>query len=137
MSDVGNREEAEIVAAKKGLMIVTPAANELFVDIDDCESWHVFMRHFHIVKAALPGCVYTKRPSPSGAADRFHVVVTLPRDVATVFERIMLQALLGSDRLHETLSWRAAACGSPEPTLFFEKLDVALEALSRAKGDAR
>ncbi len=40
----------------------------------------------------------------------------------------MLQALLGSDRLHEALSWQAATRGVPHVTVFFEKPSELVEA---------
>lgn len=121
-----SRKSAEEAAAAKDRVVVYPKANELFIDIDDSVSLAVFDAHIKILDGALGGgLLCKKRPSPSGAQGRWHITVTLPRPVKDAFERILLQCLLGSDRLHEALSWVAAS--NPEnvqhatPTVFFEK----------------
>ena len=112
----GNAEEA---AAAKGLVIVYPQPDELFLDIDDAASLETFGKHSPILGDLITG--YRTEPSPSGDPFKYHVTVKLSRPVKDAFERIMLQALLGSDRLHEILSWSAATNGAVQPTLFFEK----------------
>lgn len=118
MSNAG--PSAEVAAAAKGLVVVYPADNELFIDIDDAESLGVFERGVLWLKSFDP-CTWMVMKSPSGKPDRWHVTVKLARQVEDKFERIALQALLGSDRLHEILSWRAAEAGDERPTCFFEK----------------
>lgn len=133
---------AEEAAEKKGLCVIEPAADELFVDIDDEASLAAFHVSIEIVKATI-GCTYIQRPSPSGRPGRFHVVVTLARPVASPIERILLQTLLGSDRKHEVLSWRSATKGNTRPTVFFEtpetadELDVARKAATKALAEER
>ena len=112
----GNAEDA---AAARGLVIVYPQPDELFLDIDDAESLVMFGVHQKVLGDLIQG--YTLAVSPSGDPFKYHVTVKLSRQVKDAFERIMLQALLGSDRLHEILSWSAAAHGAVQPTLFFEK----------------
>jgi hypothetical protein len=106
-------------AAARGLRVVIPEPNQLFLDIDDSESFLVFVANIGILGDLAES--QSIKPSPSGKAGRFHITVTLSRPVKDAFERIALQALLGSDRKHETLSWRAALAGMPNPTVFFEK----------------
>jgi hypothetical protein len=62
--------------------------------------------------------------SPSGEPGHAHVVVTLERPVRDMRERIMLQALLGSDPMRELLSWRRLEDGADEDaiSLFFERI---------------
>lgn len=119
--------EATRAAAAKGLVVVIPKANELFVDIDDAASLAVFNRNVSLMSELLP-CTWAIAPSPSGKPHRHHATVTLSRDVSSPFERVMLQALLGSDLLHEVLSWRSATKGVEHPTLFFEKPNAQLPA---------
>ena len=107
-------------AKAKGLVVVWPEADELFVDIDDASSLSTFEKHIIILKAVVP-CTWRVMRSPSGKPERWHATVKLARPVESVFERILLQALLGSDLLHELLSWRQATKGSTAPTCFFEK----------------
>ena len=120
----GNMREA---AAAKGCVIVLPKDEELFLDIDDEFSLRVFYDNVWRLDDLVAG--FRRAPSPSGKPGREHITVTLSRPVRDAFERIMLQALLGSDRLHETLSWWAASRGIENPTVFFEKArDDAAEA---------
>ncbi len=111
--------DAEEVAAKRGLVIDRPKSNELFIDIDDAASLRVFHATVGILGALVTA--FDRKPSPSGREGRFHIRVTLSRPVTGDIERIALQALLGSDRLHEVLSWRAVQAGQRDVTLFFEK----------------
>ena len=112
-------EEMTKAATAKGLVVVRPKANELFLDIDDAESLATFHKGVGFLGTLVHG--FTRKPSPSGAPDRLHVTVTLGRDVKDQFERIALQALLGSDRLHEMLCWEAATRGVLDVCVFFEK----------------
>jgi len=109
--------------AERGCLVVLPLEKELFVDIDTFQA----LGYFHANVRRL-GDLYeshTLRPSPSRKDGRFHIVVQLSRPVRDAFERIMLQALLGSDLSREILSWREATAGVVTPTVFFEKLPTA------------
>jgi hypothetical protein len=114
------RPSAEACAQQKGLVVVLPRANELFVDIDDEPSKAIFDRNIKRVEQSI-GCVHFSRRSPSRASGRYHITVRLNRDVRDPFERIALQTMLGSDRIHEALSWQAAVRGDANPTVFFER----------------
>jgi hypothetical protein len=116
-------DNAESAARAKGLVVRRPLANELFVDIDDAESLETSHKTFGLLGPLVTS--FQRTPSPSGRSDRWHIRVTLSREVKDDFERIMLQSLLGSDRLHEALSWQAAARGVVGVTLFFEKPEAA------------
>lgn len=125
MSDCNRTlEEVEIVAAAKGLVVVVPGDNELFIDIDSATDMAAFLVSFEILREAL-GATYETSVSPSDKADRFHITVTMSRPVNGAHERILLQALLGSDRKHEALSYLQAEDGSECPSVFFEKPEVA------------
>lgn len=113
------RGNAEECAAAKGLEIVLPKSNELFLDIDDVESFDLWEERAMILGDLIVADVC--KPSPSGKPYHFHVTVLLSRPVKDNYERIMLQTLLGSDRFHEILSWKAATFGIENPTMFFEK----------------
>jgi hypothetical protein len=114
-TDEDTIESALRQARQLGLVVVLPRSNELFVDIDDEASMHVFLASV----ARLGDVSYLVRRSPSGAPGRRHITVTMPRAV-TAMERIALQAMLGSDRVREILSWQRLQRGINEPTLFFE-----------------
>lgn len=112
------------MAEAKGCIVVEPKANELFVDIDDAAGLDAYEKNIARIREAFAFSHLEKREvrraSPSGKPDRFHIVVTLTRDVEPL-ERILLQLLLGSDRVREALSWERVRRGDEKPTLFFEK----------------
>lgn len=114
-------EVAQRQAAERGLVVTKPAVNELFIDIDNEESYAVFNANIGRVAACLP-CEAEEWDSPSGRPGHRHILVTFaPSVVLTDIERIALQAVLGSDRVREVLSWQRAFKGVRCPTLFFEK----------------
>ena len=119
MSDHSVSKEA--AAEAKGLVIVAPGDRQLFVDIDDWESMGVFSRLVEVLNKFRP-CTWRTAASPSRKVGRFHVTVTFTDGPPlTNLERIALQAMLGSDRLHELLSYRSHFAGDPTPTVFFER----------------
>ncbi len=103
-------------AAEKGLVVRVPNDNELFLDIDSRADFE----HFQKTIASLPNVTgWVRSPSKSGYP-KCHVVVTLNKIVSSE-ERILLQACLGSDRLHEMLCYLAKCQGNPTPSVFFER----------------
>jgi hypothetical protein len=116
--DVKNLNAGKRAKAKK-CIVVAPKPNELFIDIDREEDLEQFHKNVSWFGDFITSHTITK--SPSGKPGHYHIVVTLNRAVRDAFERIGLQAILGSDRLREALSWRNAVNGSGIPTCFFEK----------------
>ncbi len=112
-------DSMQAAADAKGLVVVYPEPNELFIDIDSAEDFAVFAKNVLVLGDLVVS--HKSASSPSGKPGRLHVTVTLSRPVASSIERIALQAALGSDRLHETLSLRIALAGGEHPTVFFEK----------------
>lgn len=127
----GGDRNPEAVAFAKGLVVVYPAENELFVDIDSAEDLARFDQGKSVLWSIISA--YRKAPSPSGKEHHFHITVTLVRPVKDAFERIALQAIMGSDRLHEALSWANAERGQRAPTCFFEKPPAQLPAAPEAR----
>lgn len=121
MSDSSfTHERALATAAATDCRIRYPAPNELFVDIDSDADFEVFEKHLAILKTHVTVDATEITPSRSGLPCR-HVVVRLERPVSGPLERLLLQSVLGSDRLHELLSWLAVTKGTtPYPTVFFE-----------------
>ncbi len=114
-------------AAERGHVCKYPAPNELFLDIDSLEGlgrMHAAFTQNSYMKSIVAS-VHT-HASPSGKAGRFHVIVTLSKNVSK-FERITLQALLGSDLAREILSYQEAQAGCHNPTVFFEKAPARLK----------
>ena len=119
---MSDHSEGKYTAAKtKGLVVVLPGDHDLFIDIDDALGMATFATQVAILNSFRP-CTWVVAGSPSGKAGRSHVTVTFDDDTPlTNIERLALQAMLGSDRLHELLSYRSHFRGDPEPTCFFEK----------------
>ena len=113
-------------AASKGCVVLVPEPDELFVDLDTEHAVKCFARGLEIIASCNPGLVIASnvRPSPSGILFRSHGFVRLSRPVKDDVERILLQAMLGSDPIREILSWRRIQLGIDEPTVFFEKPDA-------------
>lgn len=105
---------------ERGTVVVSPEPDQLFIDIDS----HAGLGMFHANVGSLGELVKTTmvKPSPSKRAGHYHITVRLSRAVKDSFERIMLQALLGSDLSREIISWREATNGCSAPTVFFEKV---------------
>jgi len=112
------REKLQEEAKKKGLKIVLPKKNQLFVDIDDKESMEVFNKRFEMLKSLFK-CVAKKEISRSGFP-HYHICVNTEKNF-TDTERILLQLFLGSDIDHEFLSYKDYTNGEAYPVLFFEK----------------
>lgn len=111
--------QAKEQADDRGLEIRYPKPNELFVDIDNARDFTRFKDLVVMLDRMDRVKGWQDTPSASGGQHR-HVVVTMQRDV-TAFERIALQAMLGSDLKREMLSYERLATGSnPHPTVFFE-----------------
>ncbi len=107
------------VCLERGVKVVEPADNELFVDIDSHEGFGVFHANIGSLGDLVESHAATL--SPSRKAGRYHVTVKLSRPVKDNFERILLQLLLGSDVAREMVSFREATLGLKLPTVFFEK----------------
>lgn len=112
-------DEMQKRADDRNLDIRYPKPNELFVDIDNARDFTRFKTLVEMIDRVEGVARWVDTPSASGGQHR-HIVVTLTRNV-TEFERIALQAMLGSDLKREILSYERHKRGShPHPTVFFE-----------------
>jgi hypothetical protein len=122
-SDFGgtlSSEHAFAQAELSGNKVILPAPHELFVDIDNEEADATFHKNLNKVDQYVGVTGHTWKYSKSGSPERKHYVVELARDVEPV-ERMLLQAVLGSDLRRELLSYCRWTENDPHPTLFFEK----------------
>jgi hypothetical protein len=88
-------------AAKLGMVVVFPKDNQLQIDIDNDESYAVFQAHLDILQHHFGFGDIEEHPSKSGGQKR-HITVNLNADIDNT-ERVLLQALMGSDRKREFL----------------------------------
>ena len=121
------RTEAEVVAAasSRGHIPIYPAPYQLFIDIDSKEGMHRHNRLWEIFLRVEPNAMRSFTPSSSRRSGHSHVTVDLGRPVGSLAERLMLQAVLGSDPVREILSWERLRSGCEEKvvSVFFEKVD--------------
>lgn len=107
-------------ADEQGLEIVYPKANELQLDIDNKEAYDYFHQNKWILEQWFGIRAITERVSKSGG-DKKHITVQLGVVLTTV-TRILLQAVMGSDKKRELLSFVMYAKGNEKkPTLLLEK----------------
>lgn len=102
------------------LEVKYPAADELFIDIDDGKTGLRHMQEcLEIIEKELPGTCVISRITTSKSGGK-HVVLRWFKPLEND-ERIMLQAILGSDRLRELFSVLHLFKGTLiQPTIFFE-----------------
>lgn len=121
-------------AAESNLDVVIPEPNQLFIDIDNEEDFRQYAFNVTLLNLHLPDFIVDVeiKVSKSGGLGR-HITVTVDKYLTDI-ERIGLQAMLGSDRKREMLSWLSAGQGHEHPTLFFEKKPEQLNAAPEPKG---
>jgi len=118
-------QDHEQMAKEQNCKVVYPRANQLQLDIDSQEAQDMHLQLLGLFSAdplrAFSMVNYTATPSKSGLPHR-HVTITLQNDLMDDYERIMMQALLGSDRKRELISLRRLLNGEKRVTRFFEPL---------------
>ena len=119
-------------AEQEGKVVVLPKGNELFIDVDSEAHEQLFHANLTKINEHVGVKGWVSNTSPSGYPQRKHIVVELSRDVIPL-ERILIQAVLGSDLRRELLSYCRWTLNDPNPTLFFEKGPALLPAAPEVK----
>lgn len=105
---------------EEGYKIYYPEENELLLDFDDEESFQTFKRRIAIIereaKTDIKWTVFN-----STTKGHRHVSVKMPMKIENNYERIAVQAVLGSDPIREMLSLFRAWRDDPHPTLLARK----------------
>lgn len=109
-------------AEKEGLKVVYPGPHELQIDIDGAENFTIWAQHFTILEKWLKVKNISVIPSMSHEVGHYHITIESER-YFNIFERMLLQAVLGSDLKRELLGFVMAKNGESKPTLFLEKKD--------------
>jgi len=109
------------IAADNGWRVDFPAADELFIDIDGDYSLTKFNQNLLVLDRMIGVLAHQETPSKSGEVGKFHARVRLRRELKGNVERVMLQAMMGSDPTRELLSLERILVNDPQPTLFYEK----------------
>lgn len=112
-------------AKAKGLALVLPEPDEIFVDLDDKAARAGMVQRMEVLtRFGFPVRIDRETVSPGGNA---HVYLKGPRPL-TPIEQIALQAILGSDPTREAFGFMRIALNVPHPpTCFFEKPAPAAE----------
>jgi hypothetical protein len=105
-------------AEENNLIVVFPSESELQLDLDTEHAFNIYLALKPIIEKYYGIKGEKVAPSRSGLPKR-HVTVTLYTRL-TSYERIALQAILGSDRVRELLSAIQEMQGDQHPTLFLE-----------------
>ena len=121
--------EAEAYAKANNLEVRFPKPNELFLDLDSAIHLDTFFRNFDLAKAVFGLDITYVSARSRRKRDGSHIVVTLPRDITNI-ERLLWQAILGSDLRREAHSYRNMLRGDERPTLFFEKSESFMSGVS-------
>jgi hypothetical protein len=106
-------------AKAAGLTIVTPEPNQLLIDIDEESASIQYNQMIGMFCSFFDVVDIKDNPSKSGAKHR-HITLTLGHPISNV-ERVLLQAILGSDPKRELLSYVRLLRGIEPATLFFEQ----------------
>lgn len=124
---IDNTQEAlEEKVKKKGvdLDIVVAKKNELMIDYDQEEIPEQFQKMLPILRQRFnKGTIFWKKQH-SASGKHWHVIVTLPEEISDQ-ERIVWQAVFGSDYMREGLSLLRVVAGMENPTSLFMPKDVA------------
>lgn len=115
-----NSQRALTQALAEGLDVVFPQTDELQIDIDNEHSRRLFENQLMILKRFVGVLGTISTPSKSGKPHKYHITVKLDVKLS-VPTRLGLQAMLGSDRVRELLSYVQYINGDQHPTLFLEK----------------
>lgn len=111
-------EEAKAIGGR----VVLPEPHELQIDIDSSEQLEEFKKRLKIFdrEFQLSREPYKITPSKSGRTGKWHITIELCENIDH-WQRIALQACLGSDPIRELLSACRLSKNDPHPTLFIEK----------------
>lgn len=115
-----NSQKALDEARENDLEVVFPTPYELFLDFDTEEQFEYFNTMSNLLYAHFgPVLGMEWHASRSGLPHR-HLTITLGNEI-TPKDRILLQALFGSDPKRELLSYVLLVTNDPHPTLFLEE----------------
>ena len=104
----------------EGYTVRFPEPNEVFIDLDSHDAHTNFYACLRNVQQLFKCRITYERASKSGISHS-HIIVTFEREL-TPLERILLQALLGSDQMRELLALRDIWEGREKyASIFFEK----------------
>lgn len=115
----------EAVAKERGLQVVFPRKNQLQIDVDSEEAFVEFERR--LACFAFPQLTRVDVvPSASGLPHR-HITLSFATRKFSEWERIALQACLGSDPIREFMNAMRFERGEPRPSRLFQQKSVSTQ----------
>lgn len=108
------------VAKKANQTVILPKGNECQLDIDSKEQYDRFEDVLKWAEDLLEIKKVTKLPSKTKG--HYHITVEFYKELS-LWERIALQAVLGSDLTRELLNSIRAINGDENPSALFKALD--------------
>lgn len=112
-------EDVERIAEEMGCEVELADDMTLQIDLDNEDDFALFLdQHRRLSRMGLVGG-WTERPSRNGNR---HIIVDLFHETS-VKERILLQSLLGSDRVRELLNLRRHEAGIENPIRLFKPVE--------------
>jgi hypothetical protein len=114
-----NSQRALDEAEKDNLEVVFPTPFQLQIDIDSNRAYEVYLAMRPLLEKYY-GIYHEKTMYSRSGAPKRHITVDLYRTIGEQ-ERILLQVLMGSDRVREFLGLIQFNNGDPHPVLFLEK----------------
>lgn len=119
------REEYVARMEADGFSIRYPESNELLIDLDSEKALKEFttriIRVSHELEINQAGMELSYNVYPSKTEGHYHVIVKMPFNLDEPFERVALQAVLGSDPVREMLSIFRIWLGDKYPSLLAMK----------------
>lgn len=106
-------------AKNYGLVAVHPCHDELQVDLDTEADYVVFQKRLCTFQKHVPIVQVRVNPSKSGLPHR-HITVQLEENIESHWQRIAMQAVLGSDGNREMFNVIRTHGGGNAPSVFFE-----------------
>lgn len=114
--DYGNVSSQNLIDAAQGLEceIFYPSDAQLTLDLDNEKDFQYFMKQYSRWKYYFGFASYEILKSRHGNK---HVIIALKNPITDIKERLLLQALLGSDRIREALSFLRIKRNDPHPSI--------------------
>ena len=110
--------EAIKEAEENGGEVTFPTTHQLYLDLDSEESVNLFLQNLNMLDRHVTVERYGYQESRTPG--KYHGIVELTHPVMSDMERILFQAILGSDPKREFLSYMRILKRDPHPTLFIE-----------------
>lgn len=107
-------------AKSKGWRIVEPKPNELQIDLDGARALRQYGMQFSIIRKAGLAKGWMEYIRSSKKSGHVHVIIRLPKKIDNR-ERVLLQAILGSDIKREAFNYVRVVKRNKYPIVLFER----------------